>query len=140
MVEPGGITLDGVALDLSKISVPTYIVSTKDDHIAPWKSTYAGTQLYKGKTRFVLSASGHIAGIVNPPAANKYCYWTNAKLPATPDAWFVGAKQHDGSWWDDWCKWVGKHAGGEVAARPPGCGKYDTIEDAPGSYVKVRLS
>jgi polyhydroxyalkanoate synthase subunit PhaC len=140
LVEPGGITLDGVALDLRKISVPVYIVSTRDDHIAPWKSTYAGTQLYKGKTRFVLSASGHIAGIVNPPAANKYCYWTNAKLPAAPDAWFAGARQYDGSWWDDWGKWVGKHSGGEVAARPPGCGKQQVIEDAPGSYVKVRLS
>jgi len=140
LVEPGGITLNGVPLDLTKIKVPVYIVSTKDDHIAPWKSTYAATGLYGGKTRFVLSASGHIAGIVNPPASKKYCYWTNTKLPKDPDAWFEGAKQHDGSWWSDWQKWVAKHAGGSVAARQPGCGKAKPIEDAPGSYVKVRLS
>ena len=140
LVEPGGITLDGVALDLSKIEVPVYIVSTKDDHIAPWKSTYAATGLYKSKPRFVLSASGHIAGIVNPPKANKYCYWTNAKLPKDPDAWFAGAKAQDGSWWSDWQKWVAKHAGGSVPARDPGCGKREPIEDAPGAYVKVRLS
>jgi len=140
LVQPGGITLDGVALDLGKVSVPTYIVSTREDHIAPWKSTYSATQLYKGNIRFVLSASGHIAGIVNPPAAKKYCYWTNTKTPADPDAWFAGARQHDGSWWNDWQKWVKKHAGGETAARQPGCGTFIPIEDAPGSYVKVRLS
>jgi polyhydroxyalkanoate synthase len=140
LVEPGGITLDGVPLDLSKIAVPAYIVSTKDDHIAPWKSTFAATRLYGGKTRFVLSVSGHIAGIVNPPAAKKYCYWTNAKLPADPDAWFETATRHEGSWWGDWQKWVAKQAGGEVPAREPGCGKAAPIEDAPGSYVKVRLS
>jgi polyhydroxyalkanoate synthase len=140
LVQPGGITLDGVALDLGKVSVPTYIVSTREDHIAPWKSTYSATQLYKGNIRFVLSASGHIAGIVNPPAAKKYCYWTNTKTPADPDAWFAGARQHDGSWWNDWQKWVKKHAGGETPARQPGCGTFTPIEDAPGSYVKVRLS
>ncbi len=140
LIEPGGITLDGVALDLRNISVPTYIVSTKEDHIAPWKSTYAATQLYKGNVRFVLSASGHIAGIVNPPAANKYCYWTNTKTPAEPDAWFAAARQHDGSWWNDWQKWVKKHAGTQVDARDPGCGKVKPLEDTPGSYVKVRLS
>ncbi len=140
LVEPGGITLDDVELDLGKISVPTYIVSTREDHIAPWKSTYSATQLYKGNIRFVLSASGHIAGIVNPPAAKKYRYWTNTKTPADPDAWFAGARQHDGSWWNDWQKWVKKHAGGETDARAPGCGVFDPIEDTPGSYVKVRLS
>lgn len=139
LVEPGGITLDGVPIDLSTIKTPVYWLSTKDDHIAPWKSTYAATQLYKGPKRFVLSASGHIAGVINPPAANKYCFWTNTKTPADPDAFFESAKQHDGSWWPDWQKWIKKYAGGEVAARKPGDGKLKVIEDAPGSYVKVRI-
>ncbi len=139
LVEPGGITLDSVPIDLSTIKTPVYWLSTKDDHIAPWKSTYAATQLYKGPKRFVLSASGHIAGVINPPAANKYCFWTNARTPADPDAFFESAKQHDGSWWPDWQKWIKKYAGGEVPARTPGDGKLEVIEDAPGSYVKVRI-
>ena len=104
--EPGGVTLAGVKIDLSKVTVPTYFVSAIEDHIAPWKTTYAGQQLMKGKTRFVLSGSGHIAGMINPPSANKYGYWTNEKLPAEPDAWFEDAKQHEGSWWTDWREWV----------------------------------
>lgn len=139
LVEPGGITLGGVPIDLSKIKTPVYWLSTKDDHIAPWQSTYKATQIYKGPKRFVLSASGHIAGVINPPDANKYCYWTNPKTPEDPDAFFESAKQHDGSWWPDWQKWVKKYAGGEVKARVPGDGKLEPIEDAPGAYVKVRL-
>jgi polyhydroxyalkanoate synthase len=139
LVEPGGIVLDGVGIDLTKITVPVYWLSTKDDHIAPWKSTYMATQLYKGPKRFVLSASGHIAGVINPPAANKYCYWTNAKTPADADAYFDGATQHEGSWWPDWQKWVKKYAGGSADARTPGDGKLKVIEDAPGSYAKVRI-
>jgi len=136
--EPGALSLDGVPVDLTKIKVPTYMLSTVDDHIAPWKSTYAATQFYAGPKKFVLSASGHIAGVVNPPVANKYCYWTNRALPTDPDTWLEGAKQHEGSWWTDWQKWVKKHAGGTVAARLPGDGKLKIIEDAPGSYVKAR--
>ncbi len=139
LVEPGGITLGDVPIDLSKIKTPVYWLSTKDDHIAPWQSTYKATQIYKGPKRFVLSASGHIAGVINPPDANKYCYWTNPKTPADADAFFEGAKQHDGSWWPDWQKWVKKYAGGEVDARVPGDGKLEPIEDAPGSYVNVRI-
>ena len=142
LIEPGGITLDGVALDLRKIKVPCYVISTQDDHIAPWKSTYAATQLYKGPVKFVLSASGHIAGIVNPPAAKKYNHWTtpeDKKNPKTPDAWLAAAKEHKGSWWPDWDKWVKKHAGGkDVPARQPGSGKLKALCDAPGTYVKVR--
>ena len=139
LVAPGGISLDGVPLDLTKIKTPAYIASTKDDHIAPWKATYRTTQLYAGPVKFVLSASGHIAGIVNPPAANKYCYWSNAKKPKDPDAWLAAAKRHDGSWWPDWQRWVKKHAGAMVPAREPGDGKLKAIEDAPGSYVGVRI-
>ncbi len=136
--EPGALSLGGVPMDLGAIKVPVYMLSTADDHIAPWKSTYAATQFYSGPKKFVLSASGHIAGVVNPPVANKYCYWTNRALPTDPDAWLEGAKQHEGSWWTDWQKWVKKHAGGTVAARTPGDGKLRAIEDAPGSYVKAR--
>jgi len=139
LVEPGGITLGGVPIDLSTIKTPVYWLSTKDDHIAPWTSTYKATQIYKGPKKFVLSASGHIAGAINPPVANKYCYWTNPKIPEDPDAFFDGAKQHDGSWWPDWQKWVKKYAGGEVDARVPGDGKLEPIQDAPGSYVNVRI-
>ena len=87
----------------------------------------------------MLSASGHIAGVINPPAAYKYCFWTNAKLPADPDAFFESAKQTDGSWWPDWQKWVKKYAGAQVKARKPGNGKLKPLEDAPGSYVRVRV-
>ena len=139
LVEPGGIEMGGVPIDLTKIKTPVYWLSTKDDHIAPWQSTYKATQIYQGPKRFVLSASGHIAGVINPPVANKYCYWTNPKTPEDPDAFFEGAKQHDGSWWPDWQKWVKKYAGGEVDARIPGDGKLEPIEDAPGSYVTVRI-
>ncbi|MBC8240657.1 MAG: class I poly(R)-hydroxyalkanoic acid synthase [Alphaproteobacteria bacterium] len=136
--EPGALSLGGVPMDLGAIKTPVYMLSTADDHIAPWKSTYAATQFYSGPKKFVLSASGHIAGIVNPPAANKYCYWANKALPADPDTWMDGAKRHEGSWWTDWQKWVKRHAGGAVAARTPGDGKLKAIEEAPGSYVKVR--
>src|SRR6202000_1567925 len=94
LVEKGGLTLLGEAIDLTKIKTPSYLLSTREDHIAPWKSTYAATQLYSGPVRFVLAASGHIAGIVNPPEAKKYNHWTNSKKPPRPaDGWFEGAEQ-----------------------------------------------
>lgn len=141
LVEPGGIEIDGIKLDLRKIKVPTYIISTREDHIAPWEATYRATQIYSGPVRFVLSASGHIAGVVNPPAANKYCYWTNDDLPDDSIEWLEGAEQHEGSWWTDWDKWVKPHAGKlTVAARQPGDGKLDVICDAPGEYVKIKAT
>jgi len=138
LVKPGGLELGGVKIDLRKIKIPVYILSTKEDHIAPWESTFAATQLYSGQTKFVLASSGHIAGVVNPPVSNRYSYRTNVKKAKTPAEWVDGAKEHAGSWWTDWDKWVGKFAGGEVAARVPGKGKLKAIEDAPGSYVMVR--
>ena len=137
--EPGGLTLNGVPIDLKKVKVPLYFASTIEDHIAPWKSTYAGAQLFKGKVRFVLGGSGHIAGIINPPAANKYGYWINEQPADTPPAWLEAATQHPGSWWTDWAKWVEQYAGEKVAARVPGDGKLKALEDAPGSFVKLRL-
>jgi polyhydroxyalkanoate synthase len=136
--EPGALTLGGTRIDLSKVTTPAYFVSAIEDHIAPWKTTYAGTQLLTGKNRFVLSGSGHIAGMVNPPAANKYGYWTNDKLPADPDAWFSHAKQHAGSWWPNWKQWLTPFLGREVPARIPGKGKLKVIEAAPGTYARIR--
>ena len=98
----GEITLLDTPIDLTRIKTPSFILSTREDHIAPWKSTFAATKLYRGPTRFVLAASGHIAGVVNPPAANKYGFWTNEKKAKTPEGWLEGATQHDGSWWAEW--------------------------------------
>ncbi len=137
--KPGGITLHGVPIDLAKVKIPLYFASTIEDHIAPWRSTYAGARLFPGKVHFVLGGSGHIAGIVNPPVANKYGYWTNGKLADSPQAWLDGATQHAGSWWTDWAQWIQAHAGEKVPARVPGKGKLKALEDAPGSYVKLRL-
>ena len=120
LIEPGGVTLDGVPIDLTKVDLPVFMLSTKEDHIAPWKSTYAATQIYKGKVKFCLAGSGHIAGVVNPPSVEKYGYWTNTKNPATPDEWFASATEHKGSWWPEWRKWLKKKrltsAAGGVAA------------------------
>lgn len=137
--EPGGITLSGVPIDLGKVKTPAYFLSTREDHIAPWKSTYRGTQLLGGKQRFVLAASGHIAGVVNPPEGGKYNHWINEALPADPDAWLAGATELAGSWWPDWHRWILAHGKAQIAARKPGDGKLTVLEDAPGSYVKVRL-
>jgi polyhydroxyalkanoate synthase len=135
--QPGGITLGGVAIDLRKVKTPAFILSTREDHIAPWRSTYAATQLYAGPVKFVLSASGHIAGVVNPPGS-KYGHYLNDQNPPTAEEWLAGATQVPDSWWPEWEKWIAKYAGGDVPARQPGDGKLEPIEDAPGSYVKVR--
>jgi poly[(R)-3-hydroxyalkanoate] polymerase subunit PhaC len=140
LMQPGGLSLAGVPIDLSKVTTPTYVAATKEDHIAPWRSCYPGVHAFAGPTRFVLGASGHIAGIVNPPVANKYGYWINTKLPRDPDKWLEGATQRPGSWWSDWGPWLARRAGTKVPARQPGDGKLRPIEDAPGSYVKVRAS
>lgn len=138
LVEPGGIDLSGVAIDLTKIQVPAYLASARDDHIAPWKTTYKATQLYSGDIRFVLSSSGHIAGVVNPPAANKYCHWVNTDLSPDPDVWLDGAEQHEGSWWTDWKKWVARYGGKKIVARVPGSGNLPALENAPGTYVRTK--
>ncbi|HEX6320446.1 MAG TPA: class I poly(R)-hydroxyalkanoic acid synthase, partial [Burkholderiales bacterium] len=134
---PGGITLAGVPLDLSKVKIPAYFISTVEDHIAPWQTTYKGARYLGGPVRFVLGGSGHIAGIVNPPGAKKYHYWANEAFPASADEWFAGARQVPGSWWDDWQAWIDKHNADtpKVPARTP----RDALEDAPGSYAMLRL-
>ena len=138
--DPGGVTLAGVPVDLGKVRTPAYFISTAEDHIAPWKSTYLGATRLGGPVRFVLGGSGHIAGIVNPPAAKKYSYCTNERLAPVPDDWQAAATRHEGSWWSDWQAWMEARNGGErVPARVPGDGKLKVIEAAPGSYVSVRV-
>ena len=136
--QPGGITIAGVPIDLRKVDVPAFMLSTKEDHIAPWQATYAATQLFKSPVNFVLAASGHIAGVINHPDASKYHYWTGKETPADPDAWLAAATQHPGSWWPEWQKWIASYGNGKVPARKPGDGKLKVLEDAPGSYVAVK--
>jgi polyhydroxyalkanoate synthase len=137
--EPGGINVAGVDLDVSKIKTPTYVLSAQDDHIAPWRTTYSTPLLFSGPVKFVLSESGHIAGVVNPPEKNKYGYKVKAQYPSDPQQWLDAATHHTGSWWPDWSRWVKPKAGGKVNARQPGDGKLQCIEAAPGSYVKKRI-
>ena len=139
LAKPGGLALAGVPIDLTSVKTPLYFASTVEDHIAPWRSTYTGAKLFKSPVRFVLGGSGHIAGIVNPPAANKYAYWTNPELPGDPEQWHKDATQHPGSWWTDWAGWVSEYAGDKVPARIPGKGKLKAIEAAPGAYAKMRV-
>jgi polyhydroxyalkanoate synthase len=139
LIKPGAIELLGEKIDLKRITVPSYFISTREDHIAPWKSTYRATQVLAGPKRFVLAASGHIAGVVNPPDGGKYSHWVNEALPPDPEAWFRGATELAGSWWPDWHRWITAQPEGSdrVPARVPGTGSLPAIEDAPGSYVKV---
>ena len=133
--EPGGLTLAGETIDVTRITTPSYVLSTADDHIAPWRTTYETTQLFAGPVEFVLGASGHIAGVINPPARRKYGYRTGTKTPASPEAWLAAARAHEGSWWPHWNRWLETFGGEDVPAREPGAGGLAAIEDAPGSYV-----
>lgn len=134
----GKMELGGVKLDLSKVKVPIYLQSSKNDHIAPYRSIYHSTHLFGGEINFIVAGSGHIAGVINHPDANKYQYWTNPELPESVDEWFEGAQEHPGSWWDEWELWLRSKSGDMVPARVPGDGKLEVIEDAPGSFVQVR--
>lgn len=141
LVEAGAISIDGTPIDLSQVTVPTYVQAGKEDHIAPARSVYKIAKHFKGPIRFVLAGSGHIAGVVNPPAANKYQHWVNdaETLPETLDEFLAGAREVKGSWWPDWIDWIAKQSGSKVRARIPGKGKLKAIEDAPGRYVKERI-
>jgi polyhydroxyalkanoate synthase len=140
LIEPNRLTVCGEPLDLGQVRAPTYVYGSRDDHIVPWTAAYLNTQVLKGKRRFVLGASGHIAGVINPPAKKKRSYWTGpATLPATPKQWLDRATEHPGSWWTDWMQWLEPFGGKQVAApRTPGNRKYKPIEPAPGRYVKER--
>ena len=133
LAQPGGIVVDGVPIDLSTVTTPSYVQAGKEDHIAPAASVYRIGQHFRGPLRFVLAGSGHIAGVVNPPSAGKYNYWSaEGALPATLDAFVAGATETKGSWWPDWWAWLAPRSGALVGARETGAG----IEDAPGRYVR----
>lgn len=139
--QPGKLTCCGVPLDLGKIRVPAYLYGSREDHIVPWKSAYASTQIFKGPSRFVLGASGHIAGVINPPAKKKRNYWVadTDRHPEDADHWLEMAREVPGSWWPDWMAWLAEHSGKKVKAPKQLGGKgHEVIEPAPGSYVKVR--
>ncbi len=139
LVQPGGMTVCGVPVDLSRVATPAYVQGGKEDHIAPARSAFQLTRHFSGDRRFVLAGSGHIAGVVNPPAAGKYQYWTNAAPAASLDEFVAGATETKGSWWPDWIAWLAPRSGGQVPARVPGAGAFPAIEEAPGSYVKERI-
>jgi polyhydroxyalkanoate synthase len=142
LVKPGKLTVCGEKLDLRKVRQPVYIYGSREDHIVPIGGAYASTQVLRGKKRFVMGASGHIAGVINPPTANKRSHWTreDGKFPSTVEAWIAGATEHPGSWWPDWARWLAAHAGGSIPApKTYGRGrKYRAIEPAPGRYVKAK--
>jgi polyhydroxyalkanoate synthase len=143
LVKPGRVTVCGEKLDLSRVDVPTYVYGSREDHIVPWDAAYRNTQvLKKAKTRFVLGASGHIAGVINPPAKKKRSHWigpAQGPQPAAADEWFAGAQEHPGSWWTDWDAWLAGHAGKQLAApKNPGSRRHKPIEPAPGRYVKQK--
>lgn len=131
-------TLGGKRLDLKKITTPTYFQAAKEDHIAPAASVYKGARLLGGPVRFMLAGSGHIAGVVNPPAGGKYQHWTNAALPPTLEEWITGAAEQPGSWWPTWDAWLAPQSGEKIPALKPGDGELKVLGDAPGTYVKVK--
>ena len=141
-VKPGAATVCGEKIDFRKLDLPVYIYGSREDHIVPIGGSYASTQHLPGKKRFVMGASGHIAGVINAPAANKRCHWVreDGKFPKTPDEWMSGAKEQPGSWWTDWSKWLKGNAGKQIPApKTYGKGtKYKAIEPAPGRYVKAK--
>ncbi|ABQ36061.1 alpha/beta hydrolase [Bradyrhizobium sp. BTAi1] len=135
----GTMVLDNTLLDLSKVKVPVYNLATREDHIAPADSVLYGSQFFGGPVKYVLSGSGHIAGVVNPPSSGKYQYWTNDQIhDISLKDWMKGAQEHKGSWWPDWRAWLAELDPEEVPARSVGNDAYPPIEDAPGSYVRVR--
>ncbi len=131
--KPGGVEMFGTPIDISEIKTPAYFLSTREDHIAPWRATYEGSKLFTGPVEFTLAASGHIAGIVNAPDKKKYHYWELDRVEENADAWMKHARQFDGSWWPHWQQWISKFTNGETGSRP-----VDGFEDAPGSYVKKK--
>ncbi|NKE65010.1 class I poly(R)-hydroxyalkanoic acid synthase [Ramlibacter sp. RBP-2] len=139
LVKPGQCVVCGEKVDLRQVDIPVYIYGSREDHIVPIAGAYASTRHLPGRKRFVMGASGHIAGVINPPARKKRSYWTNEKLPKTHEEWLAGAKEHPGSWWPDWAAWLERHGGKQVAApKRYGNARYKPIEAAPGRYVRAR--
>lgn len=143
LIKPGKATVCGEKVDMRKVDMPMYIYGSREDHIVPIGGAYASAHVFPGKKRFVMGASGHIAGVINPPAANKRCYWTGSEttFPKDAEQWIAKSKEHPGSWWTDWANWLKPHAGKQIPApKTYGKGKYKAIEAAPGRYVKARAS
>ncbi|MCC6709519.1 MAG: class I poly(R)-hydroxyalkanoic acid synthase [Gammaproteobacteria bacterium] len=139
--KPQGMKVDGTPIDLRQVRIPTCFVSAVEDHIAPWKSTYAGARLFQGPVKFILGKAGHVAGIINPPGPRQYGYFTGpTPSEMTAEEWLRKADAHEASWWHEWTQWVSALSGDKVPARIPGAGTLKVIEDAPGSYVARRLS
>jgi polyhydroxyalkanoate synthase len=140
LAKPNALTVNGHNLNITKIKTPSYFLSTREDHIAPWQATYKGAQLFGGDVTFTLAGSGHIAGVINPPVKHKYGYAVSNKLPRDPDHWQADATHHEGSWWPHWNQWMKRFAGPMVSAttRKPGGKTFKAIEPAPGRYVKVK--
>ena len=138
--EPGKLAMCGVPVDLGAIGLPTYILATREDHIVPWKGAWLSTRHLQGDTRFVLGASGHVAGVINPPSKNRRSYWINDQSSVGAEEWLAGAEENKGSWWTNWNAWLEGFAGGERAApKKSGNTKFKPVEPAPGRYVKVRV-
>jgi polyhydroxyalkanoate synthase len=132
----GALTMAGEPIDLADVTAPAYIVASRDDHIVPWRSAYKSTMLLGGDATFVLGASGHIAGVVNPPAKNRRNYWANPRLADDADEWFARAESHAGSWWPHWGAWLKPHGGAwRAAPAAPGSARHPALEAAPGRYV-----
>ncbi len=141
LVKPGKLTVCGQKVDMASINVPSYVYASREDHIVPWEGAYANTRALKGPVRFMLGASGHIAGVINPPAKGKRSHWVGgaAALPAKAADWFAKAHEQPGSWWTDWSMWLKGHAGKQIAApKAPGNRRHKSIEPAPGRYVKQK--
>jgi polyhydroxyalkanoate synthase len=134
----GRMKIGGVTLDLSKVTIPIYHLAAREDHIAPARSVFSGAQCLGGVIRFVVAGSGHIAGVVNPPARNRYRYWTDGPPVGEFETWLEAAQEHPGSWWPDWQGWSEAQDGRDVPAREIDGGKLTPIDDAPGSYVRVK--
>jgi polyhydroxyalkanoate synthase len=138
LLSKGELEMGGQLLNLKNVTIPVYVQASREDHIAPFASVYRGAQLFGGKTQLTLAGSGHIAGVINHPNAKKYQHWTNTALPGSTEAWLAGAVEHPGSWWPHWAEWLAAQSGPMVTARDPAKGPLTPLEDAPGSYVKVR--
>lgn len=133
----GKMVLDNVRIDLKRVKIPVYNLAARDDHIAPLQSVFRVGRFMGGETKLVVAGSGHIAGVINPPQARKYQYWTNDRKAGTLEEWLQGATEHAGSWWPDWFDWIAARSGEKIPAPTPGSGKLTPLEDAPGSYVRV---
>ena len=137
------LSIAGIRLNLNEVTTPAYFLSTEQDHIAPWRSTFTGAKALGGEVQFVLGGSGHIAGVVNPPEAHKYGYKTNLQSPRecqSADHWLSTSVYHDGSWWVDWEQWLSRYSGNKINPRIPGGASRPVLQDAPGDYVRRKIN